>query len=234
MSLVSFRRKNAICVSFMYSSSGMAIRSASESWSTGLSFQLLASFGSFLTAEASGGTIIGTDWVCMKLALAAVDATDCAMEGTVNCARREDGRPALAGIDAVATGMGSGTALADTAAAFATVPGVTECVTLGFDTASDLPAFAVIIFSESFTLSLTFAFDPVSMSRTDTFGEDLTGNAFFTGDVTDAPAPVLPPAIGAGLPPGATLATGFAVDLPAGLGLTTAWITWGSTLAFAD
>ena len=40
----------------------------------------------------------------MKLALAAVDATDCAMDGTVNCARREDGRPERTGIPSAVIG----------------------------------------------------------------------------------------------------------------------------------
>jgi hypothetical protein len=51
LSCISFRRKNAICLSFMYSSSGMARTSASLSSSGVLVFQLLASFGSFLTAR---------------------------------------------------------------------------------------------------------------------------------------------------------------------------------------
>src|SRR5450830_1972403 len=84
LSVVSFWRKNAIWVSFMYSSSGMAITSASVNSARGFNFQLLASLGSFLMAEASGGTMSGAVVVCMKLALAAVDATDWAIEGTVN------------------------------------------------------------------------------------------------------------------------------------------------------
>jgi hypothetical protein len=50
LELTSLRRKNAICLSFMYSLSGIAITSASVSSSAGLVFQLLASLGSFLAA----------------------------------------------------------------------------------------------------------------------------------------------------------------------------------------
>ena len=50
--------------------------------------------------------MMGVDIVCVKLALAAVDATDCAMEGTVSCANREEGRPALGGTGATPTVAG--------------------------------------------------------------------------------------------------------------------------------
>ena len=58
----SLSRKNAICLSFMYSESGMAMTSASDSWSTGLVFQLLASLGVFRTARGGGGTSTGEKW----------------------------------------------------------------------------------------------------------------------------------------------------------------------------
>lgn len=84
--------------------------------------------------------------------MAAVDATDCAMEGTVSCASREDGRPALTGTDAVVAGIGATAAgLAGNSFAFAIEPSVAERVVLGFAaTTSGLLAFAVIVFTESF------------------------------------------------------------------------------------
>jgi hypothetical protein len=95
LSSSSFRRKNAICFSFMYSSSGMAMTSASLSSAGVLVFQLLASFGSFLTASGGGGTS-AVEGACEKLDLAAVEATDCGIEGTVSCDSR-DTRPPRAG-----------------------------------------------------------------------------------------------------------------------------------------
>jgi hypothetical protein len=53
----------------------------------------------------------GTGADCEKLDLAAVDATDCAMEGTVTWARRDDGRPALAGAGATTGATGAGVTL---------------------------------------------------------------------------------------------------------------------------
>jgi hypothetical protein len=98
-----------------------------------------------LTVEASGGTISGKEVVCVKLALAAVEATDCAIDGTVNCANREEGRPALAGTDAVAIGAGAGSAglmFAGAGAPFALLVGV-----------GALEAFAIVVFTESFALT---------------------------------------------------------------------------------
>ena len=71
----------------------------------------------------------------MKLPLAAVDATDCAIDGTVNCAKREDGRPALGGTDGVAVETGGGAAAVGLAgaAACAIVPGATLRAALGLD-----------------------------------------------------------------------------------------------------
>ncbi len=67
-------RKNAICVAFMYSLSGMAMISASVSWSAVLVFQLLASLASFLGIT---GTMVGAEGavIGIKLFLAALDAT---------------------------------------------------------------------------------------------------------------------------------------------------------------
>ena len=94
----------------------------------------------------------------MKLALAAVEATDCAMDGTVSCAKRDEGRPARAGVEEEVTGAGSGAgaALAVGIAALAMVPGATVRATLGLETAtSGLLTFTVVVFTESFNLSLT-------------------------------------------------------------------------------
>ena len=54
-------------------------------------------FLQFDPAEARGGVISGKATLGVKLDLAAVDATDCAMDGTVNCAKRDDGRPDFCG-----------------------------------------------------------------------------------------------------------------------------------------
>lgn len=102
----------------MYSESGMAMSSASVSCSAVFDFQLFASLGSFLTADARGGVINGSavDWV--KLDLAAVDATDCAIDGTVSCARRDDGRPVFCGTpDGPVTSVGSLTGIGAATAA---------------------------------------------------------------------------------------------------------------------
>ena len=48
-------------------------------------------------AEANGGTMGCAVGIWVKLDLAAVDATDCAMDGTVSCANREEGRPVRTG-----------------------------------------------------------------------------------------------------------------------------------------
>ena len=81
-----------------------------------------------------------------------MDATLCAMDGTVNCARRDDGRPALAGAG-VATGAGvdlTGVGLADIGffsftatagadeAAFAFAAGLAGALTGVGDLATDL------------------------------------------------------------------------------------------------
>jgi hypothetical protein len=105
----------------------------------------LASFGSFLTVEASGGTISGNEVVCVKLALAAVEATDCAIDGTVNCANLEEGRPALAGTDAFAIGAG-----AAKAGLMLVGAGVTLALLAG---AGAAVAFAIVVFTESFALT---------------------------------------------------------------------------------
>jgi hypothetical protein len=100
----------------MYSSSDMARISASDSSSTFLVFQLLASLGSFLIGakgtETGAGAALGK-----KLDLAAVDATAGGKEGTVIWAKRAEGRVArtscsgagvvLAGFDSTGDGTDS-------------------------------------------------------------------------------------------------------------------------------
>lgn len=71
----------------------MARISASDSSSTFLVFQLLASLGSFLTGAKETGTTTGAA-LGKKLDLAAVDATAGGKEGTVIWAKRADGRAA--------------------------------------------------------------------------------------------------------------------------------------------
>ena len=85
--------------------------------------------------------------VCEKLALAAVEATDCAIEGTVNCASRDDGRPALTGTDGAA---GVANATGATGATEAFIGATTGAAgSLGAFT-SGLAAFANVVFTESF------------------------------------------------------------------------------------
>lgn len=93
--------------------------------------------------------------VGLKLALAAVEATDCAMEGTVSWASREEGRPARAGTDAVATVMGvTGAGLAGTAGV-ASFSGIAGEITFAFAvTVSGLAVFALVVFTESFVCTL--------------------------------------------------------------------------------
>ena len=66
-------RKKAICTSFMYSLSGIAITSASVSWSAFFVFQLLASLASFLGIT---GMMVVAAWfkIGIKLFFAAVEA----------------------------------------------------------------------------------------------------------------------------------------------------------------
>ncbi|WP_316044034.1 hypothetical protein [Variovorax sp. N23] len=52
-----------------------------------------------MTAIGGGGTSAG-EALCVKLDLAAVEATDCAIEGTVNCDRRDTRPPRVAGAGA--------------------------------------------------------------------------------------------------------------------------------------
>lgn len=125
----------------------MDSNSGSESCSTGLVFQLLASLGSFLVAEGSGGTISGNAVLCVKLDFAAVDATDCAMEGTVNWARREEGRPALAGTAAAVATAGAATGEAGLAAC---VGAGTVLAALAFAAGAAGAAAALTLFFKSF------------------------------------------------------------------------------------
>ena len=69
-----------------------------------------------------------------KLDFAAVDATDCAIEGTVNCARREEGRPDFTGIAVgpAATGGAASTFWGTTIAAAGESEGVFATTALGF------------------------------------------------------------------------------------------------------
>ena len=57
-------RKYAICLSFMYSLSGMASTSSSVNSVAALVFQLLASLASFLAAMGEGGAIMLVGMVC--------------------------------------------------------------------------------------------------------------------------------------------------------------------------
>lgn len=86
----------------------MARSSASVSCSTGVVFQLLANLLSFFTIAGITGVEKGAWLEGLKLAFAAVDAIDCAMDGTVSCARREDGRPDLVGTELTTAGAGAG------------------------------------------------------------------------------------------------------------------------------
>lgn len=85
------------------------------SFSGDVFFQLFASLGSFLIEAEAAGAITGDSLKGVKLAFGAVDATDWAMEGTVTCARREDGRGALVGATGAATTTGAVGALGATA-----------------------------------------------------------------------------------------------------------------------
>ena len=78
-------RKKAICTSFMYSLSGMAITSASVSWSAFLVFQLLASLASFLGIT---GMMVVAAWfkIGIKLFFAAVEARTCVGGGGTRAA----------------------------------------------------------------------------------------------------------------------------------------------------
>ncbi len=82
--------------------------SSSVSSATGLFFQLSTSLRFFLTEEANGDAIGCVAAMGVKLALAPVDATDCAIEGTVSCTRREEGRPVRTGIPSSASVAGFG------------------------------------------------------------------------------------------------------------------------------
>lgn len=87
----------------------MASSSASVRRSTGVVFQLLASLLSFFTINGITGAAAGTWLAWLKLDLAAVDATDWAIDGTVSWARREEGRPDFTGTAlALAAGAGAG------------------------------------------------------------------------------------------------------------------------------
>jgi hypothetical protein len=170
----------------------------------------LASFGSFLTVEASGGTISGNEVVCVKLALAAVEATDCAIDGTVNCANREEGRPALAGTDAFAIGAG-----AAKAGLMLVGAGVTLALLAG---AGAAVAFAIVDFTESFNLTLAFGLTALTAS---TLPDLLTLSTAFTAVFGTIPAVAC---FDAALANGGSftfvLAVGLTGDLAVGLALT--------------
>lgn len=170
--------------------------------------------------------------VGLKLALAAVEATDCAMEGTVSWASREEGRPARAGTDAAVTAMGvAGAGLAGMAGA-ASFSGVTGAITLGFAvTVSGFAVFTLVVFTESFVCTLAAGLAVL--------GADLTT---FAGALAVATAVDLGAALATGLAAGLTadfatpvltgiFVPGFAtVTLP----LAGAGVALAATLAFPD
>jgi len=107
----------------------------------------------------------GTGVVCVKLALAAVEATDWAMEGTVNWAKRDEGRPARAGTPdgSMATGAAGAATAASLVgkAALAKVPDFTVCV-LGFEATASAGLTLAVVFTESFDLTFSVGLTTLS------------------------------------------------------------------------
>lgn len=178
--------------------------------------------------------------------MAAVEATVCAMEGTVSCANRDDGRPVLAGAvadEGLATGVAAtlaagwgaaagdflgGVACAVFTGAFATTGVGGVAVALG---ETGLAAGAAVFFAAGLATGAGVALAAlgagalVAAGLGATLAEGLALAATFTGALAAALAEVLTAGLVAGL------AAGFAADL-AGAGLALAgWAT--GLLAFA-
>lgn len=178
--------------------------------------------------------------VGLKLALAAVDATDCAMEGTVSWASREEGRPARAGTDAAVTAMGvAGAGLTGTAGV-ASFSGITGEITLGFAvTVSGLAVFALVVFTESFVCTLAAGLAALDAMTRATWppvlGADLTT---FAGALAAATGLDLGAALAAGLTADFTTPVLTGVFVPGlatvALPLAGAGVALAATLAFPD
>ena len=187
-------------------------------------------------AEGSKGTISGADKVWVKLALAAVEATDCAMEGTVNCASREEGRPALTGTDVAAVGTGAATCgLANTiVGTILTGATGTAALDLGAITLGFLD-FATVAFTKFFTLTLVVGLTALTgavlttlatvleisfnfLSRTLGLTDALTDKAFLTGALDAVPRVDLVTDFVSDLV--TRLTGGLAIGLATGLALT--------------
>lgn len=87
----------------MYSDAGIDNTSSELNSSADLVFQLFANLGFCLTTNGAGAKTIGAFTTGPKLALAAVDATDCAIDGTVNEASLEDFALVTAGLTGAIT-----------------------------------------------------------------------------------------------------------------------------------
>ena len=121
-----------------------------------------------------------------KLDFAAVDATDCAIEGTVNCARREEGRPDFTGTAGGPAVPGGAASTFGGATIGAAVEGAFGTTALGFvatGAAADFlgAAFgaAALLTGLLFTGEVTVFFEAGGFAFDGVLAEDFTGDGGF-------------------------------------------------------